>query len=188
MGTRFDARGPVPDGSLGRQYEAYCRTQARAFLSMIPREGVRPLYARARSWAIRAERYEEKEPLETLVRFVLKMLPLPPFEVWVTDFEQDPYPYLRALEFGGMSSLGWSEPATLERRAVRGGDLEWMSSLKVYQDDGVWRGFISFDGEGMSRSFRTTDVFCESDAEEVRNRYFELTDSTLEAFLRSVLS
>lgn len=173
-------------GSLDRQYSAYCRTQAGAFLSVIPREGVRPLYARAREWGIDGDQYDAKDPLKTLLRYVVEVLPLPPFDVWARDFERHPLLYLRALEAGGSPSTGWSEPAPVERRPLRSGDRDWVASLNIYQDDCVWRGFISFETDGLATSFRTTDVFCENEAEDVETRYQELTESTLQAFLRSV--
>lgn len=176
------------DRSLVRQYEVYCRTQAGAFISLIPREGVRPLYAQAREWAIEANEYEAKDPLETLVRFVIAVLPLPPIEVWTRDFERNPLLYLRALDAGGVPSPEWSGSVAVERRPVQSGNQAWMSSLNVYQDDGIWRGFIAFECDGLATSFRTTDVFCEREAEDVQERYCELTDYALEAFLRSVQS
>lgn len=182
------APGATASVSLERQYRAYCRTQAGAFLSLIPRDGVRPLYARARAWAIEADQYEAKDPLETLVRFVVEVLPLPPFDVWARDFERNPLLYLRAFVAGGVPSPGWSEPAAVECRPVRSGDQGWTSSLNIYPDDGIWRGFISFENEESSTSFRTTDVFCENEPEEVQRRFSELTEATLEAFLRSVRS
>ena len=83
---RLDHEGSLRhSAALKGRYEEYCRQQVFLLLEIVPREAVRPLYRRARTWAIERGIHESKDPMSTLRLFCREVLPLPPFEVWLMD-------------------------------------------------------------------------------------------------------
>ena len=79
--------GPPHAAVLRGRYDEYCRQQVTLLLEIVPREAVRTLYRSARSWATREGLHESKDPMSTLRAFCRELLPLPPFEIWLSDFE-----------------------------------------------------------------------------------------------------
>ena len=63
----------------------------------------------------------------------------------------------------------------------------WLARLRTFREAGLWRGYISFEEEVSGRVHRTATVFCESRADELRERFVSVEQTTLEAFLRSAL-
>lgn len=66
---------------LRAQYRSYRRRQARGLVRILPVEAVRPLYR----MALNNVELDGSDPLEVLVQYCERILPLPPFEVWVAD-------------------------------------------------------------------------------------------------------
>jgi hypothetical protein len=175
--------------SLGRtllpRYEAYQRHQVREFLALLPREGLRVLYRKARAgWAREASTLD---PVARLSEFVRELLPLPPFHVWFQDLRQN---LAAHLDEPWMSDVvpHRAHPFVLETRTDLLEGASWRTELRVYRtDDGVgWLGYLSFTRASDARSLRTVDVFREADAQSLLARFREFDRDSLEAFLRSV--
>jgi len=182
----------IADGALRARYEAYCAEQAAALPALLPREGVRELYRSARAVITG----DVADPLALLVARCRELLPLPPFEVWVADYLRDPRPYLEGIDSGTAGPVR-SAPVTVDLRHIEHDGESWVASLGLFREPPEWRGFISFQlGEvadvptGADRArpvHRTTDVFIEAHAEDVRERFRAFSTDTLQAFLRSTL-
>lgn len=173
---------------MKRRYEAYRTRQARALLSLVPQAGIRPLYARARAWAAEEGLSLGKDPLATLVLFLMETLPLPPFQVWMEDRAAFLEAHLEE-EFASLPTEPRSAPpVTVESRGVELGGRRWLASLNLFRRDEAWRGFIAFRSTSGSPNLRTGDIFREEDPEEIRDRFLSFRPHTLQAFLRSVLS
>ncbi len=158
-------------------------------IHMLPKGAVRPLYRRARDFAQRAGVSESElsdDPLGVLVWFCQKLLPLPPFDVWLTDVESHPGAYF--LDMADSVDQPTPEaPATVESRPFACGGRSWTAHLRSYQDSGLWRGYIAFTGDSDARVHRTAPVFCEQDPSELRDRFLSFEPAALQAFLRSAL-
>lgn len=173
-------------GGLKGRYEEYCRQQVTLLLEIIPREGVRPLYRRARLWATEGGVHETKDPMSTLRRFCRDVLPLPPFDVWLVDYER------HRLTHAG-SGAEWAplaepmEPVAVDVRRVEHEAERWHGTLEVYRGGEAWRGLICFQREGEEAHFRTGEIFYEDDLQNLRDRFNSFTVPTMSAFLRSTL-
>ena len=194
---------PAPDGRtlefLRACYEAYCEQQAAALPGLLPREGLRALYRNARADV----NGSVDDPLALLVEHCRRLLPLPPFEVWVSDYQRDRRPYADALEAFGAPHR--DAPVTVDLRRVEHEGRAWLANLALFREPSGWRGFISFHAEdsalevphfgtvpsAASGTFacrpRTADIFREDSFESVRERFHSFTPDTLRAFLRSAL-
>ena len=179
------APDPIDPSSLRSRYEAYRRQQIRDFLSLVPREALRPLYRQAWS-ALEPSSTGVDDPVALLSDFVERHLPLPPFHVWLEDVRRNPDVHLEE---------GWMEdavpdpgsPFTLDTRVEVLLGRTWHSDLRVYRDGDAWRGHLAFRSQGDGRSHRTADIFRERRLATVRGRFHEFDGATLEAFLRSIL-
>lgn len=174
------------DGSLKRLYERYRERQVLSFLSLLPREGIRPLYRTARRWAVERDLHQEKDPLATLARYCQTILPLPPFPVWLEDFREHQGAYLEELD-AAPAGDGEPVPVTTEVRSLEEDGRRWYAALAVFRRDGAWRGYVTFRAEGSDSSFRTADIFRSDEPSEIRHRFEEFDRGTLAAFLRSTL-
>lgn len=185
-GSRLGVRERWNESDLRRHYGDYCTRQASALLSLIPQEGVRPLYARAREWAAATGAHESKDPMRTLVRYCKEILPLPPYSVWLEDFHRN---RMEHLQESTEPSLGTAapEPLTIDVRSLAYSDCDWDAGLVLFQRDGRWRGYISFQESPGPRRARTADIFLDGDPEEIRDRFRTFRIDTLQAFLRSAL-
>ena len=188
----------VPD-TLRSLYERYCDTEARELLALIPREGLRSLWGRARERALAGEagdsgRMRPGEPpleaLEWLRAEARGILPLPPYESWVKAYVSGRAAFLERM--GIATAPERSEPVTV---AVRPVNAIWWAHLNMERRDVGWVGHIAFHmgadagfpGEsGRNGGFRTTDIFRGESPEEIRDSFREFTAHTLEGFLRSV--
>ncbi|MGD2069835.1 MAG: hypothetical protein PVI57_14285, partial [Gemmatimonadota bacterium] len=164
--------------------------QGSELLSLVPREAIRPLYraALARRGDGPAEEAggPEENAVGMVVGFCADLLPLPPFDVWLADFEAHRAAHLD--EAGDWSSAAPDGPVTVEiRRFPDPGGRTWYASLDVRRATGAWRGSVAFHTEGDRRVFRTGEVFREVDPTAVRSRFLDFDVPTLQAFLRSVL-
>jgi len=175
------------DPDLESRYRAYRTRQAQALLSLLPHDAVRPLYARARSWAGEVGIEVGKDPLATLLLFLQEVIPLPSFDLWLKDRSENLEAHLEEEFTSAPAHRRPSPPVTVESRGVRLGDTPWRASLGVFRRDEVWRGFISFRPVGEGPSVRTADIFREEDPEEIRRRFLSLNAHTLLAFLRSLI-
>jgi hypothetical protein len=174
------------DPDLDRRYDEYCRRQAAALVSILPREAVRPLYARAREWGRASGLQTEKDPLATLLLFLQQVLPLPPREVWMHDRVANLEAHLREEFESPQAGRCPPPPLTVEARWMEAKGRRWRASLHLFHRGEAWRGFITFHSMEGGEGFRTADIFREEDPEEIRARFLGYQDHTLQAFLRSV--
>ncbi len=177
---------PPTTSSLRRRYGEYCQRQAVGLMELVPREAVRPLYRRAREWAMEQGLHESKDPMATLHRFCRELLPLPPFDDWLVDYEAHRLAHLKA----GVRYPNRGEPSevvTVELREVEHASSRWQASLDVYRDEDVWRGYIRFHRSSTEANVRTGDIFCDEELQDLRDRFLSFTTATLAAFLRSIL-
>ena len=194
---RLDGRGAPPDpvdrtvspsdtGAVKGRYDEYCRQQVTLLLEIIPREAVRPLYRRARIWATERGLHDTKDPMSTLRVFCREVLPLPPFEVWRLDYENH-----RVAHAGGR--VEWvllaepMDPIAVDVRRMEHEAEPWHGTLEVYRGGDAWRGLIRFQREGEEGQFRTGEIFCEDDLQDLRTRFNSFIASTMSALLRSTL-
>lgn len=168
---------------LGR-YHAYRRRQARGLLGMLQREAIRPLYRRA----LGAGRAEEgtADPMQTLLAYCEKLLPLPPFDVWSEDVRRNPEAHLHDVD-ASADAPSADAPATIATRWLTVGEDTWAAHLRSFRDGDGWRGFIAFEGSESRGVHRTALVFREVDPADVRERFMDFGAPALGAFLRSAL-
>ena len=181
---------------LRNRYQQYRLREAQAFLHLIPRAGVRPLYGAAREWAKTRGQHDSREPMAALIAYVLETLPLPPFDIWLGDFEGNRFEHT-VVRSRHPSSGTVARPTAVDRRLVRHRTRRWSASLELSRDGSRWRGCIAFesaraDAQPESRAdskdaFRTADIFVEQDPRVIRDRFREYREETLRGFLRSVL-
>ena len=155
-------------------------------MEIIPREAVRPLYRRARIWATERGLHDTKDPMSTLRVFCREVLPLPPFEVWRLDYENH-----RVAHAGGRVECVLlaepMDPIAVDVRRMEHEAEPWHGTLEVYRGGDAWRGLIRFQREGEEGQFRTGEIFCEDDLQDLRTRFNSFTASTMSALLRSTL-
>ena len=173
------------DPDLESRYRAYRTRQAQALLSLLPNDAVRPLYARARSWAGEVGIEVGKDPLATLLLFLQEVIPLPSFDLWLKDRSENLEAHLEEEFTSAPAHRRPSPPVMVESRAVRLGDTPWRASLGVIRHDrgSLWIGGKKIEGP----SVRTADIFREENPEEIRSRFLSLNAHTLLAFLRSLI-
>jgi hypothetical protein len=175
------------DPDLRARYGEYRRRQAAALLPLLPRDAIRPLYARARHWAQSAGMDLGKDPLAVLLLFLEGLLPLPPLEIWMADRSSFLDAHVREEFASRGAQRRGSPPVMVETRSVAMVGRRWSATLGLFRRDEAWRGFIAFrpleGGEGL----RTADIFREEDPSEIRSRFLSFHPRTLAAFLRSVL-
>lgn len=179
----------VSEAELHQRYAAYRRRQALRLVQMLPRDAIRPLYRRARDDARAADRLAdggEADPLALLGSFCEALLPLPPFEVWLADLRTHPAGHFADLEESADGPTA-EAPSTMGVRPIVVAGRPWRAHLRSFRDAGLWRGYISFEEGGSGRVHRTAAVFCETEAGELRDRFFSFEETALEAFLRSAL-
>ena len=181
-------RGGSPSNTavLEMRYEGYCQRQVSRLLELIPREAVRPLYRRARTWAMEQGVHESKDPMSTLRAFCRELLPLPPFEVWRSDYENNRLAHRSAgVERSPVAEP--MEPVEIEVRRIEHEAEPWQGTLEVYRGDDRWRGVIRFQLDGEEGQFRTGEIFCEDDLQDLRDRFSSFTALAMISFLRSTL-
>ena len=174
---------------LQERYDAYRRRQAARLVQMLPKDAVRPLYRRARDEAQRAGTLPEGgegDPLALLMDFCQRILPLPPFEVWLKDLYAHPDGHLTDLAeaAGGPTA---EAPSTMEVRSVEYNGRPWVATLRSFREQDLWRGYIAFEERDSGRVHRTAAVFCEDHPSDLRERFLSFESTALEAFLRSAL-
>jgi len=85
--------------------------------------------------------------MSTLRFFCRDVLPLPPFWVWLSDYESYRVAYVSA-------GVGWSpltepmEPIAVEARRWEHGAEQRHATLEVYRGGDGWRGLIRFQRDG----------------------------------------
>ena len=181
--------GRAQASDLRRRYQEYCTREAEAFVRLIPRAGIRPLYGAAREWAKDRELHDTRDPMSALLAYLLSVLPLPPFEVWLADREANRFDHVVAWE-GRPAGAEASPAATADRRIVRHRRRSWDARLRLFREGTRWRGYIAFEPNralGGPVSFRTANIFLDRDPSAIRDRFREYHDETLRGFLRSVL-
>ena len=177
---------PSHTAVLRGRYEAYCQQQVTLLLEIIPSEAVRPLYRRARTWATEEGFHESKDPMSTLRSFCREVLLLPPFEVWQLDYANHRVAHVSAgVERSPLVEP--MEPIAVDVRRIEHEEEPWQGTLEVYRGGDVWRGLIRFQRDGEEGYFRTGEIFCEDDLQDLRDRFISFTAPTMSAFLRSTL-
>ena len=184
------AAPPVAEGletleALTRSYYAYRRRHAERLVRLVPREAVRDLYGEARDWARANGLHDRTDPMTTLLRFAERILPLPTFEVWLSDRERSPLHHIEDGEEDGL--LAPSSPAKVDERRFAFDGRSWLASLYLYPDSDRWRGFLEFRGEGSERLYHTANILLEETARQVRSSFRGFDGVALGAFLRSAL-
>jgi hypothetical protein len=169
-------------GDLTDLYERYCEHEARGLLALLPRAGLRSLYSRARS----AGEVEgtPHDPIALATEEARKLLPLPPYEVWLEAYLRDRAPFLQALGIAAVPAR--AEPVLVDVREMGGG---WMAELHLSCRGTDWVGFLLFRKSAYSENMyglRTADIFRGSDPDDLMHRFREFQPATLAAFLRSV--
>lgn len=176
------------DPNLENRYRKYRQRQAGGLIPLLPREAVRPLYARAREWARRKGLDLGKDPLALLLLFLEDLLPLPPLPVWVEDRSAYLEVHLQEEFASAQAHRRASPPVTVESRGLEMNGRTWRATLNVFRRDEAWRGFIAFRPLGVEEAaVRTGDIFRDENPEEIKNRFLGFHSGTLQAFLRSVL-
>jgi hypothetical protein len=181
-------RPRVPD-TLRALYHRYCETEARALVDLLPTEGRRAL--------LRAGR-REGEPLsvDVLIEAARRLLPLPPYEVWVSDYLANRAAYLTRMGIPAVPDR--PRPVTVDVRPVGNG---WWASLDLRHDEGGWVGYVAFHpdpgadpggtmgigvpGASATGVIRTADVFRGPDPEALRARFRGFGQHAMEGFFRS---
>lgn len=168
------------------RYQAYRRRQAELLPTLIPREGIRPLYRAAREWALDRGIAWGKDPLVLLHRYCDEvLLPLPPFDQWLAA-EEGRSPAPDSFRSAGQERLPLAEPVLLSVQRFSHGEEEWTAGLTVLRRPGGWSGHIAFS-DGAGGAARSAEIFLEEDLGELRSRFESFEPKTLSAFLRSAL-
>ena len=79
------------------------------------------------------------------------------------------------------------EPIAVDIRRIEHDAEQWQGTLEVYRGGEAWRGLIRFQRDGEEGHFRTGEIFCEDDLQDLRDRFVSFTAPTMSAFLRSTL-
>ena len=181
--------------TLRERYESYRRNQGRELLDLLPAEGLRGIlrYLRDGAWPSdqrlegSTSGLDDVVTLEDLARRCADLLPLPPFEVWAEDFhrsrsayESQPGPPLAPRSEDG-------RPVTVAVRTIGYEGVAWVAGLGLRPQDPLWVGHVRFHPAGDPEFVQTGDILREGSPEEVRRRFADFDDRTLEALLRSVL-
>ncbi len=114
------------------------------------------------------------------------MLPLPPFDVWLLDYEK----HRAAYESCGGETWPLAEPMepiAVDVRQMQHEAEPWQGTLEVYRGGDAWRGLIRFQREGEESQFLTGEIFREDNLKDLRDRFNSFTVPTMSAFLRSTL-
>jgi len=159
------------DPDLETRYQEYRRRQAKGLVSILPKEAIRPLYARAREWGRETGREVEKDPLATFLRFLQEVIPLPPRSVWEADRARNLADHVKEEFDSPPAQHRASPPVTVESRGMEMDGRRWRATLNLFRRDEAWRGFIVFNPIGEPEAARTTDIFREEDPDEIRNRF-----------------
>lgn len=168
------------------RYHAYRRRQVSKLLHVMPREGIRDLYGKARDWAKEQGCHDPRDPMAGLLRYAESILPLPTFEVWLKDREAHPLGHLEDVSEHA-SLAGETRPGRVEQRTFSHRGSAWVAALHVFRRHGAWRGFVRFRKEGAEDSYHTANIFREDTAKEIRERFEEFDEASLGAFLTSAL-
>ena len=182
--ARASDRVEPAEVELREEYADYVERQARQLVALLPREAIRPLYRAAR--ADRSLDTVPDDPLAKLTAYCGRLLPLPPFHVWVDDVRRNPEAHLAELDEAPDAPTALA-PATLVSRRLTRGAGRWVARLRGYRDGDTWRGFIAFEDSASGTVHRTTTIFRETDPRDLRRRFLAFEPGTLEAFLRSAL-
>lgn len=175
------------DLGLFSRYSAYRERSAAALLSVIPRDGIRPLYRAAREWALEIGSHEGQDPMATLLAYCEKLLPLPPYDVWEVDYNSHRLAYMEELARPPLTPVQ-AEPVMVSVRGIHPPESPtWYATLLVGHDGTDWRGHIAFHNDDAEGSHRTAEIFIEDDLDAIKQRFAAFADATLIAFLRSTL-
>lgn len=203
--TRRRAPGPfrprVPE-TLRTLYEQYCAHEARELVALLSREGRRALLreelARGRTGSEPGGpggttgpggRGDAPPSVDAVYRAARRILPLPPYDRWVSLYLENRAAYLERLEVPTVPARAL--PVTVALRPLPEG---WWAHLTLRKVPEGWRGGIAFHREPMAGGERpsgsplcTAEIFRGPDAEELRQRFLDFAPAALQGFLRSAL-
>lgn len=151
----------------------------------MPTDAIRPLYRQALAEAPEPA-VSEGGAVELLVGVCERLLPLPPFEVWVEDMTRHPIAHLHDVDESAEAPSAES-PATMDARLFDYRDQPWVAHLRGFRDGVAWRGYIAFEHRATHSVHRTSVIFRELDPEDLCARFESFETGALEAFLRSTL-
>ena len=189
--TRYASSAPpaLHSASLRDRYEAYCRAQGRELLNLVPREGVRSLLRVLREveGAPPVPDSGSEETLDRLGALCRRLLPLPPFEEWLADFNRarSAYADLPGPPLAPQAVDG--SPVTVDVRPVSHRGEPWVADLALRPLEARWVGQVRFHRPGDPSFVQTGEILREDSPLEVRARFRDFDDGTLVALLRSVL-
>lgn len=172
--------------ALHERYRRYRIQQGRELLTLLPREGIRALLRQRIASAPATS--GSGLAMEELAHVCAELLPLPPFAVWLQDFQEHRRAHLEVDHLGPSGPEGpQGAPVTVAVRSFLADGEGWTAELVVRPEGERWCGVLHFHrGEGAPVA-RTGDIFSEVRPEEVRARFRAFDDHTLRAFLRSSL-
>jgi len=184
---------PFPDTLIG-VYEQYCSAEVADLISLVPQSALRDFLRCASAWTAPEEEtaagarpplshgLSHDDALAKVRRFARSLLPLPPYEEWVSSYLQNRAAYLDRL--GIASAPRREEPVMI---AIQEFGEGWYAALYLSNREEGWSGSIHFHRSESVQSYRTTEIFREADPEDIRSRFVSFDSATLQAFLRSVL-
>lgn len=175
------ARAVPATEALLRRYAAYRLRQGRELLELLPREGRREVIRACRSSG------EGEGSIEELAAFCAELLPLPPFHVWLADFQAHQTSHLSLEDPAAGPRSPDGSPVVVGARQLTFEGRPWVAQLLVSPMDGLWQGAIQFHGDGRSDTVRTGCIFREEAVETIRDRFRTFDEITVAAFLRSAL-
>jgi hypothetical protein len=79
------------------------------------------------------------------------------------------------------------EPVAVDVRRIEHEAEPWQGTLEVYRGDDRWRGVIRSQRDREEGQFRTGEIFCEDDLQDLRDRFSSFTVPTMSALLRSAV-
>ena len=117
----------------------------------------------------------------------MEMLPLPPFEVWARDFHRSRREYAAVPGPPLAPESPDGEPVTVDIRAIKRAQEEWVAALALRTWGGYWLGHIRFHSPVSPQVVTTGEIFREPSPVEVRRRFRDFDDRAMKAFLNSAL-
>jgi len=185
---------PLHTATLRERYESYRQNQGRELLNLLPADGLRGILRHLKAagstvagGAGASTGLDDVVTLDDLARRCADILPLPPFEVWAEDFHRSrrAYESLPGPPLAPSSDDG--RPVTVAVRTIRHRGEAWVAGLALRPIDPLWVGHVRFHISGNPDFVQTGDIIRERTPEEVRHRFADFDERTLEALLRSVL-
>jgi len=178
----------IASEQLRARYRSYCTRQGRELLALLPREGLRALIRSTREAGEGELDFSSTDGLQLLAERCEALLPLPPFAVWIRDFQQNRAAY-SGPEAPPVAPEGVDRgPVTVDVREFQAGDGgTWVVALDLQGSSDRWSGALRFHCPPDPIVYATGSILRETDALSVRDRFHAFDRATLRAMLRSAL-